>query len=139
MANSKKARVINVSHSTYERLAALKQGNDTFNDVVTKILDLEDKYNQKDESIEFEYVTPTNLKMFKVVYSENETQIFYYNVAKKRFEKSIKAWDTYLSISKEEKDEFLKFILNENNQVLLRFMGEELSYGNFIIHKVGNI
>lgn len=139
MGNSKNIHSINVSIRTYNRLSALKKEDDTFNDVVKSLLDMEDKYNFKEESIEFEYITQTNLKMFKVVYSEKKVQIEYFNNNNKKFEPKISAWDSYITISEEEKDEFLKFILKESNQVLLKNMGNELVYDNFIIHRVGNI
>ena len=129
---------IAVSQETHRRLTELKTKYNevNFDSVVNKLLDLEEKYNMPTETFEYEFMlTGRKSKLFRVTYS-NKVDIEYWNSNKMEFEKNIKAWLTGYKISKEDLDNFIKFIIKDSNLGLLYEMEKELVLNGLWIKRV---
>ena len=136
MGNSKNLKGINVSQKTHERLLNLKREEDTFDDVVSRILDMDDKYNVKEETYEYEYILKNHKsKLFRVTYSD-KIHIEYYNRNTFEFEDNISAWYTGNRISEDDLNSFIKFIVKESNLYVLYEMEEELLLNDVWIKRV---
>ena len=137
MSNVPNRKTIFVQPETHKRLKNLKRNEEeTFDSVVSRILDLDDKYNTTEEVYEFEYILKNQKsKLFRVTYGENVV-IEYYNRRTFEFEKNIKAWDTGNSISEEELNAFIRFIVKDSNLFVLYEMEEELVINNVWIKRV---
>ena len=124
-----------VSEKTHQRLAKLK-GEDTFDTVVNKLLELEETYNLPEETMEFEYMLDTDKsKLFRVIFGDTTT-IEYYNRKKFVFEKDIRAWFTGTRISDSDLNAFIRFIIKDSNLMLLYDMDEELVLNDIWIKRV---
>ena len=126
---------LTIAESTYNKLKSLKQDGETFDDVVRKLVDMDQKYNIHDETIEFEFLTETNSKVFRVIFENNAHKVEYWN--KTSFSNSIRAWNNYPSISDEDKELFISFIVKETSFNLLKSIDGAADFGNFIIRRVG--
>jgi hypothetical protein len=125
-----------ISEETHQRLTKLKGENDTFDDVVNKLLELEETYNMPEETMEYEYILPNGkTKVFRVVFGD-KTKIEYYNRRKYDFEKDIRAWFTGERISDSEINSFIRFIVKDSNLMLLYDMDEELVLNDIHIRRV---
>ena len=126
---------VHVSEETKKRLTKLK-GNDTYDTVVRKLLELEDKYNTITETYEYELMLQNNeSKLFRVTYSD-EIDIEYWNSRSYSFEKDIRAWFTGYRISQKELDNFIKFIIKTANLMVLYEMEDELIQNGVWIKRV---
>ena len=128
---------ISISPEVHQRLVNLKENdNETFDSVVTKLLDLEDKYSELPvETYEYEYIIDNGSKLFRVTFSD-KVEIEYYNRKEFNFEKSIKAWYTGNRISEEELNSFIRFIVKESNLYVLYEMDNEILQNNVWIKRV---
>jgi len=129
---------ISVSPETHQRLCNLKSSDkETFDSVVNKLLDLEDKFtDMPTEIFEYEYILNNGKsKLFRVIYSDKVT-IEYYNRKKFQFEKSITAWYTGNRISEEELNQFIRFIVKESNLHVLYEMDDGIMQNDVWIKRV---
>lgn len=129
---------ISISQDTHQRLVNLKiDENETFDSVVNKLLDLEDKYTEIPEEIyEYEYMLNDGTsKLFRITFTE-KAEIEYYNRKNFKFEKSIRAWYTGNRISEFELKKFVRFIVKESNLYVLYEMGKELTQNGVWIKRV---
>lgn len=137
MGNSKNLKGISISIETHKRLVKLKQNEDeTFDDVVRRILDLDEKYNVQEEIYEYEYMLKNGKsKLFRIIYSDT-VKIEYYNRRSFEFEGNIRAWNTGNRISEEELNSFIRFIVKESNLYVLYEMDDELVQNDIWIKRV---
>lgn len=129
---------ISISPDTHQRLVNLKiDENETFDSVVNKLLDLEDKYTEIPKEIyEYEYMLKDGTsKLFRITFTE-KAEIEYYNRKNFKFEKSIRAWYTGNRISEFELNNFVRFIVKESNLYVLYEMGKELTQNGVWIKRV---
>ena len=71
MANPENTQGMTIAQTTYDKLKGLKKKNETFDDVVSKLIAMDQKYNFKPETIEYEYITYNISKIFRVVFDKN--------------------------------------------------------------------
>lgn len=135
MATSKNSQGMTIANSTYEKLDELKSDDETFDDIIRKLVDMDLKYNSKSEIFEYEFLTEGNSKVFRVKFEGNKHSVEYYS--KKGFSKNISAWNEYLPISDYDKDLFIEFIVQEKSFNLLRDMGQSIEFNEFLIRRVG--
>ena len=115
------SKYVNITKDTYNKLQVLIEDENTpynsFSDVVSHLLDLEDKYNALEETIEYEYELNNGFtKLFRITFIGNSTaKPEYYNIQSGKFEDNIRAWQTGNSMSEEELDSFIQFIVDEKN------------------------
>lgn len=127
---------IAVQDETHKRLGLLKKTDETFDEVISRLLDLDDKYNPIDIIYEYEYMLKNQKsKLFRVIFGE-KVSIEYYNRRIHEFESNIKAWNTGNNISEEELDSFIRFIIKESNLYVLYEMDEELVLNDVWIKRV---
>ena len=135
MAYSKNYIGVPVSEETHQRLAKLK-GEDTFDTVVNKLLELEETYNVPEETMEYEYMLSNEKsKLFRVIFGD-KIVIEYYNRKEFKFEKDIRAWFNGNQISNSEIDSFIRFIVKTSNLRLLYDMDKELVLNDIWIRRV---
>lgn len=128
---------IGISHDTHQRLINLKLKGDTFDNVIERLLDMEDKYNPHDDIIyEYEYIYGDESRVFLVMFGDT-VKIKYYSQLYNRFESNIKAWGSKSPIPEDKLDSFIKFIVNEANLVILFEMDKELVQDDIHIKRVG--
>ena len=132
---SKNVQGMTIAETTHKKLTSLKKENETFDDVVRKLIEMDKKYNSKSTIIEYEFLTYDISKVFRVIFEKNSHKVEYYS--KKGFENHISAWKGYPPISEEDKDLFIEFIVQEKSFRLLQDMGESMDFGNFMIRKIG--
>ena len=125
---------ITVSRETKQRLVQLK-GEDTFDNVISNLLDLEERYNLPTEIIEYEYQIKEGSKLFRVTYSD-KVKIEYCNRKELKWESDIKAWFTGARISDDELNSFIRFIIKDANLMLLYECDDELNWNDIYISKV---
>lgn len=137
MANSKNLHTVHVQSETHQRLQNLKTNPDeTFDSVVSRLLDLEDKYNPLSETYEYEYLLAENRsRLFRVTFSD-KISIEYFNRRSFKFEKNIRAWTFPDDLSEQELDLFIRFIIKESNLYVLYEMDNELVQNNIEIRRV---
>lgn len=129
---------ISISPDTHQRLIDLKTSDkETFDSVVNKLLDLEDKYTEIPKEVyEYEYMlSEGKSKLFRITFHDKVT-IEYYNRRTFKFEKSIKAWYTGNRISELELNNFIRFIVKESNLYVLYEMDDEIVQNNIWIKRV---
>ena len=128
---------IPVRKETHKRLLKLKENGDcTFNDVVRKLLDFEDRNNMPKKIYEYEYLLENGQsKLFRIIYSDS-ISIEYYNYRTHDFERNIKAWTTGNYVSEHEIYSFIHFIVQENSLYELYEMDEELVQNDIFIRRV---
>lgn len=127
---------IQVSRQTHQRLKDLKENPDvTFDSVVNKLLDLEEKYATEAESYEYEYLTEHTSKLFRITFDEKVT-IAYYNSVSNSFEKDIMAWQSVDALSEDELNSFVRFIVKDSSLYLLYDMDSELVINDVMIKRV---
>lgn len=137
MPNSPHLQGMTLPLSTYNKLYELRKnkGFTSWNEVVLKLIEMDQKYNRLEKTIEYEFITLTNSKVFRVTFGSSKPLVEYYNP--KGWDTHISAWDNYPKISKEDKDLFITFIVNSNSFVELQNIGLSIDKGDFIIRKVG--
>lgn len=137
MGNSKNLHTVHIQSKTHKRLHNLKTNpGETFDSVVSRLLDLEDKYNPISETFEYEYLLPDNRsRLFRVTYSD-KISIEYYNRKSFEFENNIRAWAFPNDLSEQELDLFIRFIIKESNLYVLYEMDKELVQNNIKIRRV---
>ena len=128
-------RQINITAETHKKLSALKRENDTFNDVITLLLNLEDKYNPIDIVYEYEYQFSNGTRLFRIIYSDT-IKIQYYSMSTHNFENNITAWNSVEKVPEKELNEFIRFIVKESNLYVLFEMDEELVFNDIWIKRV---
>lgn len=133
--NPKNRHTLTLSQSTYDKLVALKGRDLSFEDVVRKLVDMDLKYNSTSETIEYEFLTETNAKVFKVTFEGNNRIVEYWG--RNKFSNKITAWDNYPPISDEDKDLFIKFITQEKSFRLLKDMDQAIEFKEFLVRKIG--
>lgn len=133
------SKSVNITVETHKKLVALKQSkSETFNDVLVKLLDLEDKYNPRDDIIyEYEYIFEGGSRTFLVMFGTNNVKIKYYSQREHRFESNIRAWNSKASVPSDILDLFISFIVKDSNLYVLYEMEEELIINGVHIRRVG--
>lgn len=127
---------ISVSRDTHQRVKDLKKGPDeTFDSVVNKLLDLEEKYASKPEVFEYEYICDDVSKLFKVEFGER-TIMSYFNPLSNNFEKDITVWQLVNELSEKDMESFVRFIIKDSSLYLLYDMGEEMRFNDIHIRRV---
>lgn len=126
---------INVSIDTKKKLSELKRDGDTFNDVITRLLDLEDKYNPIDIVFEYEYQLFEGTRLFRVIFSD-KVKIQYYSMKTHKFKNDIAAWNDVEKVPQQEMEDFIRFIVKESNLYVLYEMDKELVQNNIWIRRV---
>lgn len=122
---------VQIRRETHQRIANLKEGDETFDSVVNRLLDLEEKYADNTEEYEYSYLS----KVFKVVFSD-KVDILYFNPRTNGFEKDISVWQSVDALSEEELDSFVKFIVKDSSLWLLYDMESELQLNDIHIRRV---
>lgn len=135
MPTSKNSQGMTIAASTYEKLAELKSDDETFDDIIRKLVDMDLKYNAKSEIVEYEFMTVDTNKLFRVIFEKNKHSVEYYS--KKGFSNKIIAWNEFPPISDYDKDLFIEFIIQESSFRLLKDMGKALAFDEFSIRRVG--
>ena len=121
---------------THERLFNLKKDKkESFDSVVSRLLDMDDKYTSKVEEYEYEYLVGEKSKLFRVIYSDT-ILIEYWNSSVFKFEKNIRAWQHGEKLSESEIDSFIRFIVMESNLYVLYEMGDDLTQNDVHIKRV---
>lgn len=130
---------IAISEETHQRLTKLrdKYNEKTYDIVINKLLNLEEKYNPPTEVFEYEYIINNGSKLFKVTYSDTIT-IEYYNYNTLQFEENIQAWFTGNRISDKELDHFIKFIIKNSSLMELYEMDTEVVTRDLHIRRLEN-
>lgn len=137
MANPKGMKGMNIALETHEKLTQLKKEDESYDDVVRKLIELELKYNPHDTTIEYEYSTVNMRKLFRVIFQNKNYTIEYYNPQTHEFMDHISAWETSPAINNLDKDMFIKFIIDRKNVLRLRGLEMEETFKHFKIRKVG--
>ena len=122
---------VQIRRETHQRIANLKRDGETFDSVVNKLLDLEEKYSDNTEEYEYSYLS----KVFKVIFSD-KVDILYFNPVTNSFEKDITVWQSVDALSEEELDSFVKFIVKDSSLWLLYDMESELQLNDIHIRRV---
>lgn len=135
MAYPKGYTGVQIHRSTHQRLKNLKKDGESFDSVLNKLLDLEDKYTDKKEEYNYAYCTQNSSKAFKVVFSD-KTSITYFNQVTNMYEKDIRAWQEVNPLSEEELDSFIRFIVKDSSILLLYDMEEKLTLNDITIERV---
>ena len=92
-----------------------------------------------EETIEYEYELNNGFtKLFRITFIGNSTaKPEYYNMQSGKFEDNIRAWQTGNSMSEEELDSFIQFIVDEKNRFALYITKEaEFTKDNIRIYRV---
>jgi len=126
---------MSIPRTTHRKLSNLKKEGETYNDVVRKLVDLDHKYNFK-KTIEYEVMTNTAIKVFRITFKNEDYHIEYYN-PKIEFSKKAKAWDYFPHLSDEEEKAILEFLANPTNINRLKNMQYSESFGIFEISRIG--
>ena len=128
---------INVAQDTHQKLVQLKKDDETFEDLIKRILDMEDKFNPKDDIIyEYEYVFGDVSRLFLVMFGDS-IKIKYYSQRENRFESNIRAWNSKMTVPEDVLNSFISFIVKESNLYVLFEMDKELIQNNIHIKRVG--
>ena len=128
---------INVAQDTHQKLVQLKKDDETFEDLIKRILDMEDKFNPKDDIIyEYEYVFGDDSRLFLVMFGDS-IKIKYYSQRENRFESNIRAWNSKMTVPEDVLNSFISFIVKESNLYVLFEMDKELIQNNIHIKRVG--
>ena len=128
---------INLTHNTHQKLSNLKKSDETFDDVISRLLDMEDKFNPKDPIVcEYEWFFSKGSRVFQVSYGDIIT-IKYYSKRTNSFESNIKAWNSKGAVPEEELNSFISFIVKESNLYVLYEMEDILTINNIHIERVG--
>ena len=137
------SKYVNITKDTYNKLQVLIEDENTpynsFSDVVSHLLDLEDKYNALEETIEYEYELNNGFtKLFQITFIGNSiAKPEYYNVKTGKFEDNIRAWQTGNSMSEEELDSFIQLKKKKKNRFALYITKEaEFTKDNIRIYRV---
>lgn len=123
-----------VAASTHAKLTELKNDDETYDEIIQKLIKMDQKYNPKKIIVEYEFLTYDISKVFRVIFEGNAHKIEYYG--KGKFESSISAWDNYPSISEDDKELFINFKVQEKSFRLLRDMGESMDFKGFRIRRL---
>lgn len=127
---------ISISRETHQRIKDLKKNpDDTFDSVVNKLLDLEEKYSDEPEVFEYEFCTDYVTKLFKVEFGE-KTSLTYFDPKSNLFEKDISVWQRVNPLSKEDLNSFIGFIVKDSSLWLLYDMDKEVQINNVHIVRV---
>ena len=127
---------ISVSRETHQRIKDLKENpDDTFDSVLNKLLDLEEKYADEPEVFEYEYYTSYCSKLFKVEFGK-KTVLSYFNPKSNMFEKDIRAWQEVNPLSEDDLNSFIGFIVKDSSLWLLYDMENEVRINNIHIMRV---
>lgn len=129
---------ISISEETHNRLTKLRDTHNepTYDAVLNKLLDLEEKYNPPTETYEYEYqINNGNSKLFKITFADT-VKIEYYNYKTHTFEENIQAWFTGERISDKEIDLFVKFIIKTSSILQLYEMDNEIVTDTIWISKL---
>ena len=125
-----------VAASTHEKLTKLKRDDETYDSIIRKLIDMDQKYNYQSKTIDYEFLTYNISKVFRVTFDKNKHTVEYYSHGNV-YEKNISAWNSYPPISNEDKDLFIGFIVQEKSFRLLQDMGESIDFGEFMIRRIG--
>ena len=115
--------------SVYDKLKQLKKPNETFDDVINNLINIDKKYNTLEKTLEFSFETETTCKNFRITYGNNDPLIEYYNP--KGWSNHISAWDNYPRIHDNDKDLFINFILDKSNVIKLQNLDVNEFIGKF--------
>ena len=126
---------VRIDRTTHRRLKRLKEKDESFDSVLNRLLDLEDKYSEKVESFEYAYVCNGISKVFKVIFDEKVT-IEYFNPKSNEFVMDIRAWQSVDALSEEELDSFVRFIIKDSSLWLLYDMEKEIQFNDIHIVRV---
>lgn len=138
-------KYINISKETHAKLSELKKDkNDTFNNVVSRLVELELGFNPQDITYEYEYEfrdgtyrngrPKFSTRLFKVTFGDEVTIEYHYR--NNEFQKDIKAWNGLGRMPDEAMNDFIKFIIKESSIYVLFEMGEELMIDNVWIKRL---
>lgn len=149
MSNVPGRKSIFVQPETHKRLNDLKQDSETFDGLINRLLDLEDRFNPIEEVFEYEYIYLAETtkesdgkiipnyqsRLFRVIYGETIKKQFY-SMKSHDFEDNIEAWNYFPSMPMGAIDSFIKFIIKESNLYVLYEMEDELVQNNIWIKRV---
>ena len=137
MPNSPKMQGMTLPMSTYEKLNQLRHDNgfESYDETVRALIEADKKYNQLEKTIEYEFITENNSKVFRVTFGRGEPIVEYYNP--KGWSNHISAWENYPAISKEDKDLFITYIVQSSSFVELQNIGVMIDKSTFMIRRVG--
>lgn len=123
-----------IAASTHEKLTALKKEDETYDSVIQRLIQMDQKYNPQPTMMEFEFSTYDISKVFRIVFNGNSHKFEYYG--KNKFESSISAWENYPPISKKDKELFIEFKVQEKSFRLLQDMGASMDFDGFRIRRL---
>lgn len=123
-----------IAASTHAKLTELKQDDETYDEVIQRLIQMDQKYNPKTTVQEYEFSTYDISKVFRVIFKGNSHKVEYYG--KGGFQSSISAWDSFPSISEEDKELFISFKVQEKSFRLLQDMGESMDFKGFRIRRL---
>jgi hypothetical protein len=126
---------INITPETHKKLTSLKKEEESFNDVITHLLDFEDKFNPLAEIHEYEYIFNNQSRLFRVTFGEKVT-IEYYSMKTHTFESNIQVWNDVEKVSEEELHSFIRFIVKESSVYVLYEMDNDLIINDVCIKRV---
>lgn len=138
-------KYINISKETHAKLSELKKGkNDTFNNVVSRLVELELEFNPQNIIYEYEYEfrdgnfrngkPKFSTRLFRVIFGDEVTIEYHYR--NNEFRKDIKAWNGLGQMPEEAMNNFIKFIIKESSIYLLFEMDKELMINNVWIKRL---
>ena len=123
-----------IAASTHAKLTELKKEDETYDEVIQRLIQMDQKYNTKTTVQEYEFSTYDISKVFRVIFKGNSHKVEYYG--KGGFQSSISAWESYPSISQEDKELFISFKVQEKSFRLLQDMGESMDFKGFRIRRL---
>lgn len=123
-----------IAASTHAKLTSLKKENETYDEVIQRLIQMDQKYNPQTTIQEFEYSTYDISKVFRVIFKGNTHKIEYYG--RNGFQSSISAWENYPPISEEDKELFIEFKVQEKSFRLLQDMGSSMDFNGFRIRRL---
>ena len=139
-------KYIKISKETHAKLSELKKNDtDTFNNVVSRLVDLELEFNPPGDIIyEYEYEFQDgkfrngrpkySTRLFRVIFGDEVKIEYHYRNGE--FQKDIKAWNGLGVMPEEAMNNFIKFIIKESSMYILFEMGGELMTDNIWIKRV---
>ena len=132
MANPPNTTNLTVRESTYNRLAKIREThNYTFNQVINQLCEKELQTNYISKVTEYELITETTTRQFKVTFRKENILIEYYTP--QGFSTKIEDW----KLDKKTTNKFYEFTRTEYARCMLENMPISIEFEDFIIHKIG--
>ena len=125
---------IDVTVSTREKLNSLKKDGETYDDVINRILDMEDQYNpvKLDITREYEYHYKESRKLFRIHFFEEKYTLTFYDDISHEYKENIDAWNAPADMI----NNFIIFITKESSIILLLDLEDMVNFGDYCIKAI---